>query len=556
QESLDFRPSDEDGTSGTFWASAVAYDVNLDNHMDLVTYQSVWNGGPHTTEIYWGDGTGNFTPTSTVVLSGFNTGDPYTPRLEWGPLNRETQNATLYVDASPMTLTVGVPHTLTIMVDSTNTEANGVLVHGQVDLNYLQIMDIQADTSVFDTVIMNPTYDEVTGVFTYAAGSTLGTTTSSVFPVLTMVVTPLQTTTMTGTVVTFSSDYPPTDISGPTGSVLSGTQDGIIHIQGGIFHGEINFYARPDKPNPAWQEDIYVAFYPANTVDYVNTTPIYTATTSTDANGQFSLTTNLVGSFDIEVEAEQTLPRVEQDVTLVAGYNFHYFAIPPAEGDIDDDNVISIRDYGLLSASFNLCEGDSGFNPDADLNKDGCVDIKDLGLLLGNFLMQWPLIVVSAAHVDIDPHRVDSGATAQLGFDHDTVYAKAGEVVTLTLYVDPNQSAVNGVTASLDYDPNALEIVDVMLTEHMPLEMAKEIDHANGRIVLSGGIFNQTHYERFAFATVQVRMLTDITNTTITPVVDEFPQTDVVGPTGSVLERVNDVTLTTSTSLYLPIVTR
>ncbi|MEM7535318.1 MAG: LamG-like jellyroll fold domain-containing protein [Chloroflexota bacterium] len=87
QESLDFRPSNEGSTSDSFSASSIAYDVNLDGHMDLVTNQAVWSGGPQTTEVYWGDGTGNFALPSEVVLSGFNTGDPYTPRLEWGPLH-------------------------------------------------------------------------------------------------------------------------------------------------------------------------------------------------------------------------------------------------------------------------------------------------------------------------------------------------------------------------------------------------------------------------------------------------------------------------------------
>jgi len=54
-------------------------------------------------------------------------------------------------------------------------------------------------------------------------------------------------------------------------------------------------------------------------------------------------------------------------------------------GDVDDDNEVTIGDYAGLSLAFNSLPGDPNWNPFADLNGDDGVDIGDFSILSANF---------------------------------------------------------------------------------------------------------------------------------------------------------------------------
>jgi hypothetical protein len=54
-------------------------------------------------------------------------------------------------------------------------------------------------------------------------------------------------------------------------------------------------------------------------------------------------------------------------------------------GDADDSNIVDVLDLDVLIQTFDLCEGDGGFDTRGDLNCDGCTDVLDLDLLIRNF---------------------------------------------------------------------------------------------------------------------------------------------------------------------------
>jgi hypothetical protein len=54
-------------------------------------------------------------------------------------------------------------------------------------------------------------------------------------------------------------------------------------------------------------------------------------------------------------------------------------------GDINNDNIVTIADLGLLADAFNTTPSSGNWNANADLNCDGKVNIADLGLLADNF---------------------------------------------------------------------------------------------------------------------------------------------------------------------------
>ena len=53
-------------------------------------------------------------------------------------------------------------------------------------------------------------------------------------------------------------------------------------------------------------------------------------------------------------------------------------------GDIDSSGVTDDADLVALMASFGLCEGQPGFDADADIDKDGCITASDSSLLRGD----------------------------------------------------------------------------------------------------------------------------------------------------------------------------
>jgi len=50
-------------------------------------------------------------------------------------------------------------------------------------------------------------------------------------------------------------------------------------------------------------------------------------------------------------------------------------------GDVNRSGTVNINDVLLLGQSLDKCEGDAGYNPNADLNGDGCVDAADSGIM-------------------------------------------------------------------------------------------------------------------------------------------------------------------------------
>jgi 2-methylaconitate cis-trans-isomerase PrpF len=143
--------------------------------------------------------------------------------------------------------------------------------------------------------------------------------------------------------------------------------------------GQVTLQGRPAPPNGQWQVPITIELYVTG-----NPTPVATFNTTTNTSGQFTISGVPVGTYNIKVKNSHTLARVKLNQALIAGGNNIDFGTL-LEGDVNNDNFITLADLSLLINSFNKTLGDPGYDPRADLNNDNFVTLADLSLLINNF---------------------------------------------------------------------------------------------------------------------------------------------------------------------------
>jgi hypothetical protein len=429
-----------------------------------------------------------------------------------------------------------------------------VQVHARLDPAYLRLVDIRptdALTTVLDPVVFTST----TGEFRYGAGLLSSVITE---PIEVMVLEVQAIATTTGTLVEFLDESPPTDISGPDGSVMSGAQDGLVIVTpASILRGAVDMQGRPTKPAAPWAIPLTVWLTPVGGSD-----PVHTFVTSTDENGEFVVNLEDVsrGSYDIGVKGNHTLRNLAPNISLGSDNNRYYFDTL-LEGDIETIatfNQVLKADADLLRGSFNICLGKFGFVAKADLDEDGCVLLPDFGLLSGNFNQEGDVIITPTTSLPLGAIQ-ESGGGALMGFNAEEMMVAVDEVVTLTVDIDPQGQPVNGGMVHLSFDSDLVEVVAISLSDHLPLVLVEPvIDNQQGEVRFAAGILGQTINEKFLIATLSLKLKAATPGTIITPV-DIFTTTDVSGPQGSVLIKATGITLRSGSQarpIYLPIIAK
>ncbi len=111
-----------------------------------------------------------------------------------------------------------------------------------------------------------------------------------------------------------------------------------------------------------------------------------TQTVTLAADGGFTISNLQPGVYSVRIKHPQYLA-VTQSVTLVSGVNSVTFPELPA-GDVNNDNQVTLVDFGLLATTFNRREGEVGYDGRGDLNADRTVTLADFALLAANFNRQ------------------------------------------------------------------------------------------------------------------------------------------------------------------------
>ena len=463
--------------------------------------------------------------------------------------------ALLHVVPDPATISVGATALLTVTVTPGSAEVNGVQVHGRVDPAYLHLLDVRP-SGVLTVEITPPGFEPATGVFSYSAGL-LGSVLTEPFPVLVLEVQALEVT--DGTWVEFLDDFPPSDVSGPEGSVLSRAQDGLVVVTPPpTLRGAVDMQGRPPRPAPPWAIPLTVWLTPSSIG-----TPTHTFTTTTDQNGTFGLYLDGVvpGLYDVRVKGNHTLRNLAPGVSLVSGDNIYSLG-RLLEGDVETAatfNQVRQEDADALIGSFNRCEGNPGFVANADLDESGCVLLPDFGLLSGNFGKVGDIVITPTTSLQSGLHQI-SGGSALMAFNVHEMTVAVDQVVNLTLELDPRGQPVNGGMVHLRFDPALVEVLDVTLTDRLPFVLEEPlVDNQQGIVRFAAGVLGRTITDKFSIATLSLRVKADTAGTAIN-LVDILPAANVSGPRGSVLAEMRGITLRTGSqagdeyAIYLPII--
>jgi len=270
--------------------------------------------------------------------------------------------------------------------------------------------------------------------------------------------------------------------------------------------GTLSLQGRPAAPHSSYSIPIDVTIYPVG-----STTPVAQESFTTDNEGDFQWDDLGVeeGDYTITIKNSHTLI-MGQVETLLSGGNSITFA-ELKEGDADDNNVVTILDFSILAQAFSTAQGDAAFNPAADFNESNNVSIEDFSLLSMNF--------------------------NQFGFDINNPGGRIdgsnymyGEPVAYTWATMPKPQAVrmelsrrnaseasvmvyagsqrfDAIETHLSYDPSAIRVLDIEVSDRLPMTLLSEIDPVNGRIHLaSGAISDLPSGELEAFRIIYERL--------------------------------------------------
>lgn len=99
----------------------------------------------------------------------------------------------------------------------------------------------------------------------------------------------------------------------------------------------------------------------------------------------YALSTRRRGNFQLFVVGPHWLVRQRPGTIILTDAGLTGIDLSLVNGDVDQDNEITIGDYALLSSAFGSVPGDSNWEPNADLDGDEEVAIGDYAILSTNF---------------------------------------------------------------------------------------------------------------------------------------------------------------------------
>jgi len=101
------------------------------------------------------------------------------------------------------------------------------------------------------------------------------------------------------------------------------------------------------------------------------------------AGGSYSMSIPAAGTYQVRVKVSHWLSGLATDVVVASSGTTLDLAL--LNGDVDQDNAVTVFDYDRLSQAFDSTPIDSAWDADADLDGDDTVSVFDYDILSRNF---------------------------------------------------------------------------------------------------------------------------------------------------------------------------
>jgi len=148
------------------------------------------------------------------------------------------------------------------------------------------------------------------------------------------------------------------------------------------------------RPDVGWVVPLTTKFF-APGADVLNDTPTYefqlTTTKSATGNAAVCEATGVApGTYDITALSEHTLMNAKRGVVISAP-NTSVDLGTLLEGDSNQDNIVNLDDYAILSMCWLVSKAQAEYDDRTDFDRNGLINISDLCLLAANWLRSSPV---------------------------------------------------------------------------------------------------------------------------------------------------------------------
>jgi hypothetical protein len=263
-------------------------------------------------------------------------------------------------------------------------------------------------------------------------------------------------------------------------------------------------------PDPSWSMPITVELCSGG----VNAASYFT---TTDETGHFSVKA-LSGSFDVYVKSPHTLANwtsvVIPQFSATSTVDFGTLD----DGDANGDNLVTSTDFFILKSTYNLAEGDPGYDSRADFNADHIITSVDFFILRNHYNQAGQSCESSDKQSFSDP---EINLRAKFELPPDSLSIQRGSSVitragTLTYYVVAHAGVTEKVSSAdihIDFDPSKIRIDKVSgLAGESWIEMQNAIDNKAGTIDFSEVTLNDGYSGDFAVCSIILRSRAEISN--------------------------------------------
>jgi hypothetical protein len=314
--------------------------------------------------------------------------------------------------------------------------------------------------------------------------------------------------------------------------------------------GSVTLQGRPAKPNARWSVPLNVSLTTPG-----NTQPAYTFTPTTDTYGKFTLTGIVPGTYEVRVKHSHTLQRLKT-VTLTSGMTAINFGTL-LEGDANNDNRISTADLLILATTYGKCQGISGYDPRADFNGDICITSRDFSLLAKNYGKTGASL--AADPVDEPISLEPSNAEVNISIDPVSNPVRVGKTFTVAIRVQAGSVSVDGIQASLDFDPTKLRVKKITGNPSLlPEVLLNTYDNTTGTVDYAAGSLSSSLTGDITLVQIEFEAIAKTDATSISFHHGFLRNTEVTFGDGSILKKDTDLTISIADSykIFQPLMTR